>query len=201
MSSAQNSRFVGECKISPPLQQGGKTPYRLARRSPLQRSRALWRVARCRDVRTEQATAAIRQVMTTADCPECAEMLATAMSSRSTGATESVSPGDSTSDSLDAHRSSPDFASRPHAGRVQAAAISLQEHRFVVVLSQMTLVANPGEADMAIEDLQPYFGSVPVALMAQKDDGSPRYHGDSQLVSLRAGIPIDKMPWKQHAVG
>jgi len=136
-----------------------------------------------------------------ADCPECAEMLATAMPARSTGATESVSPGDSTSDSLDAQPSSPDFASRQHASRVQAAAISLQEHRFVVVLSQMTLVANPGEADMAIEDLQPYFGGVPVVLMAQEDDGSPRYHGNSQLVSLLAGIPIDKMPWKHYAVG
>ena len=44
-----------------------------------------------------------------ADCPECAEMLATAMSTQSTRATESVSPGVSTGDSFDAHPSSPDF--------------------------------------------------------------------------------------------
>ncbi len=54
---------------------------------------------------------------------------------------------------------------------------------------------------MAIDDLRPYFGGVPVVLMAQKDDGSPSYYGDSELVELLAGIPIDKMPWKEYAVG
>jgi hypothetical protein len=63
------------------------------------------------------------------------------------------------------------------------------------------LVTSPGEADMAIEDLQPYFGDVPVVLMAQKDDGSPSYHGDSQLVDLLADIPIEEVPWKGYAVG
>jgi hypothetical protein len=65
----------------------------------------------------------------------------------------------------------------------------------------MTLVTSPGETNMAIEDLQPYFGGVPVVLMAQKDDGSPSYYGDSQLVELLAHIPIDKMPWKEYPVG
>lgn len=85
--------------------------------------------------------------------------------------------------------------------KVQAAAISLQGHQFVVVVSQMTLVANPGEADMAIDDLQRYFGGVPVVLLAQKDDGSPNYYGDSRFVKLLTGIPIEKMPWKEYAVG
>jgi len=65
----------------------------------------------------------------------------------------------------------------------------------------MKLLASHGEADMAIDDLRPYFGGVPVVLMAQKDDGSPSYYGDSELVELLAGIPIDKMPWKEYAVG
>ncbi len=54
---------------------------------------------------------------------------------------------------------------------------------------------------MAIEDLQPYFGGVPVVLMAQKDDGSPSYYGDSQLVELLAHIPMNKMPWKEYPGG
>jgi hypothetical protein len=54
---------------------------------------------------------------------------------------------------------------------------------------------------MAIDDLQPHFEGVPVVLMAQKEDGSPSYYGDSQLVDMLAGIPIEKMPWKEYPVG
>ena len=58
----------------------------------------------------------------------------------------------------------------------------------------MTLVTSPGEANMAIEDLQPYFGGVPVVLMAQKDDGSPSYYGEGRLVEILVNVQIDKMP-------
>ena len=136
-----------------------------------------------------------------ADCPECAKMLAASTSPPMARLRVSASSAGSASDSPDLQPSFPHIESRKHPMKVQAAAISVQRHQFVVVVSQTALVASPGEADMAIEDLQPYFGGVPVVLMAQKDDGSPRYHGDSQLVSLLAGIPIDKMPWKQYAVG
>ena len=54
---------------------------------------------------------------------------------------------------------------------------------------------------MAIEDLQSYFHSGPVVLMAQNEDGAPSYYGDSQLVELLGGIPIEKMPWKEYPIG
>lgn len=81
---------------------------------------------------------------------------------------------------------------------VQAAAISLLGHSFAVVLAQMDLIQNPGEADLAIDTLQPKFGGVPVVLMAQKDDGSPVYYGDQDLVKLLEDLPVDKMPWKNY---
>lgn len=96
---------------------------------------------------------------------------------------------------------SEDTGSSPGGVTVQAAEISLQGHQFVVVLVPMPLVTSPGEADMAIDDLQPYFEGVPVVLMAQKEDGSPYYYGDSQLVDMLADIPIEKMPWKEYPVG
>lgn len=83
---------------------------------------------------------------------------------------------------------------------IQAAAISLQGNQFVVVAGRMDLVKSSGEADMAIEELEPKFGGVPVVLMAQKDDGSPVYYGDSNLVELLADVPIDQMPWKEYSV-
>ena len=84
---------------------------------------------------------------------------------------------------------------------VQAAAISLQNREFVVALVPLHLVQSAGEADMAIDDLQPRFGGAPVVLMAQKDDGTPTYYGDSQLVEMLADVPIDKMPWKEYPIG
>ena len=136
-----------------------------------------------------------------ADCPECAEMLAIVTSTPIATVTGSAPATGTAGDSSDRQPSSTHIETRKHAMKVQAAAISLRGHQFVVVVSRMTLLASPGEADMAIDDLRPYFGGVPVVLMAQKDDGSPSYYGDSELVELLAGIPIDKMPWKEYAVG
>lgn len=83
--------------------------------------------------------------------------------------------------------------------KIQAAAISLQGAAFAVVLVPMELVKAPGEADMAIESLQPTFGGAPVVLMAQRDDGSPNYYGDEDLVRALQGVSVDEMPWKEYS--
>ena len=84
--------------------------------------------------------------------------------------------------------------------KVQAAAISLGGTQFVVVVVGSDLVDNSGEADMAIDSLSPKFGRVPVVLMSQTDQGSPRYYGDQELVELLRGVPLDQMPWKEYSV-
>jgi hypothetical protein len=81
---------------------------------------------------------------------------------------------------------------------IQAAAISIAGRQFVVALVNMDLIRTPGEADLAIDSLQPTFGGVPVVLMAQSENGSPNYYGDRDLVELLEDVPIDKMPWKEY---
>jgi len=83
---------------------------------------------------------------------------------------------------------------------VQAAAISLHGNNFVIVLVGMDMVSNSGEADMAIDTLQPKFGNAPVILMAQREDTSPVYYGDQDLVSALGDVPVDEMPWKTYSV-
>jgi hypothetical protein len=83
---------------------------------------------------------------------------------------------------------------------VQAAAISLQNNNFVIVLVGMDMVTNSGEADMAIDTLGPKFGNVPVILMSQREDASPVYYGDQALVTALRDIPVDEMPWKSYSV-
>ena len=34
--------------------------------------------------------------------------------------------------------------------------------------------------------------------MGQDEDGMPQYHGDADLVSLLAEVPVDRMPWKAY---
>ncbi len=91
--------------------------------------------------------------------------------------------------------------SSPSGRQVQAAAISMLGHRFVVVLVGMDLVRSTGEANMAIADLRPRFDGVDVLLMGQLEDGTPVYHGEPELVALLAETPIDRMPWKAYPIG
>ena len=87
-----------------------------------------------------------------------------------------------------------------NAMKIQGAAISLQGVNFAIAVVDMALVNTHGEADLAIESLSPNFGGVPVVLMAQKDDGSPVYYGDENLLSSLADVAIDKMPWKEYSI-
>jgi len=84
--------------------------------------------------------------------------------------------------------------------KIQAAAISLQGVNFAITVVDMDLLNTHGEADMAIERISPSFAGVPVVLMAQKEDGSPVYYGDEDLVRALADTPIDEMPWKEYSV-
>ena len=54
---------------------------------------------------------------------------------------------------------------------------------------------------MLVADLRPRFGGVDVVLMGQDDDGTPRYHGDAELLSLLADVPVDRLPWKAYPLG
>ena len=84
--------------------------------------------------------------------------------------------------------------------RIQGAAISLEGTKFAVVLVPMDLLGQTGEADLTIETLQPTFGGVPVILMAQREDGSPTYYGDADLLRSLGDVPVDNKPWKEYSV-
>jgi hypothetical protein len=83
---------------------------------------------------------------------------------------------------------------------VQAAAISRGGNQFVVVVVGMDLVENAGEGDMAIDTMQGKFGGASVVLMAQSENGSPRYYGDQDLVESLRGLALEKMPWQAYSI-
>ena len=81
---------------------------------------------------------------------------------------------------------------------MQAAAVSIAGRRMMVALVPLGVVQSPGEAEMLMADLRPRFGGIDVVLMGQDDDGTPHYHGDADLLSLLAEVPIERMPWKAY---
>lgn len=83
---------------------------------------------------------------------------------------------------------------------VTAAAISVAGMKFVVVLVDRTVATGPGEADLVVADMQSRFG-VPVVLMGQEEDATPVYYGSQELKDRVAGLPVDRLPWKEYALG
>jgi len=84
---------------------------------------------------------------------------------------------------------------------VQAAAVSIAGRRMMVALVPLDVVQSPGEAEMLMADLSPRFGGVEMVLMGQDEDGTPHYHGDAELLSLLAEVPVDRLPWKAYPLG
>lgn len=159
-----------------------------------------WRCAivdRDRQVAVEQMLVREAVASTEDDCPACRERLA----ERARFARDAVEASERQSPEREVGPERAPSAKLPaSSGSVQAAAIALGGTRLVVVVVSMALVRSAGEADMAVDTLAPSFGGVPVVLMAQEEDGSPRYYGDADLVRLLRGIPLERMPWKEYPV-
>jgi hypothetical protein len=83
--------------------------------------------------------------------------------------------------------------------KVTAAAISMAEMKFVVVLVDLTTASGPGEADLVVADMQSRFG-VPVVLMGQEEDGTPVFYGSENLKDRVAAVPVNRLPWKEYTL-
>jgi hypothetical protein len=83
--------------------------------------------------------------------------------------------------------------------KVTAAAISMAEMKFVVVLVDLTTASGPGEADLVVADMQSRFG-VPVVLMGQEEDGTPVFYGSEDLKDRVAAVPVNRLPWKEYSL-
>ncbi len=147
-----------------------------------------WRCARVdRTRRLEVQAMLLRDVIASdaEDCPACAEP---PLAPPGEGGTSNRSDG-------------PAGGSAQRGGRqLQAAAISMHERQFVVVLVTLDLVRSPGEAELAMADFRPRFGDVDIVLMGQHEDGTPQYHGDPALLQMLSQVPVDRMPWKTHSM-
>ena len=125
-------------------------------------------------------------------------------------ANEEVSPGEPTAANVEPQPPVSDRIERPEgqpappvpptaSQKVTAAAISIAQMKFVVVLVDLTIASGPGEADLVVADMQSRFG-VPVVLMGQEEDGTPVYYGSEDLKDRVAAVPVDRMPWKEYTL-
>ena len=115
-------------------------------------------------------------------------------------AAANLAPQSLVSDRIERPDVRPAWPGRPTASqKVTAAAISMAEMKFVVVLVDLTTASGPGEADLVVADMQSRFG-VPVVLMGQEEDGTPVYYGSEDLKDRVAAVPVDQMPWKEYTL-
>lgn len=84
--------------------------------------------------------------------------------------------------------------------RFQGAVIKEQGVTFAVVIVKPHIVHNSTEAATTMQAFRPYFGAIPIVLMAQDHRGVPTYRGRRDLVDFMAHVPLAAVPWKEYAV-
>lgn len=68
----------------------------------------------------------------------------------------------------------------------------------IVVVKPHVLTSSSRESIRA--SFVPYFGNIPIILMAQDSHGVPTYHGRRDIVQFLAGIDVRRIPWRHYDV-
>lgn len=84
--------------------------------------------------------------------------------------------------------------------RVQGAVIREQGQTFAVVVVKPHVIQNGATAADAIESFSPVFGGLPVVLMAQDGRGRPTYYGRKDIARFLAGVPLNRIPWREYSI-
>ena len=84
--------------------------------------------------------------------------------------------------------------------KLQGAVIKEQGVTFAIVIVKPHVLNDRMEANRTIGALQPIFGGVPVALMAQDSRGIPTYLGRRDIVGFMAKVPLSAVPWREYTI-
>lgn len=68
----------------------------------------------------------------------------------------------------------------------------------IVVVKPQVLTSSSRESVRA--SFIPFFGNIPIILMAQDSRGIPTYHGRRDIVQFLAHIDLARIPWKHYNV-
>ncbi len=82
----------------------------------------------------------------------------------------------------------------------QGAVIREQGVTFAVVIVKKHIIDSSTEANRIIAAFQPVFPGLPVVLMAQDYQGTPRYYGRQDIARFLANVPLEAIPWKEYTV-
>lgn len=82
----------------------------------------------------------------------------------------------------------------------EGALIREQGVEFAVIVVKKSVLDNRTLADDAIRTFQPVFAGVPIVLMAQDHQGTPRYYGRDDIAKFMANVPLSSVPWKKYTI-
>ena len=80
------------------------------------------------------------------------------------------------------------------------AVIIEQNITFAVVIVKRSYLSDKNAADGLIDSLQPSFGGIPVVLMAQDENGTPKYYGRKDIAQFLMTVPVENIPWKKYSL-
>lgn len=79
----------------------------------------------------------------------------------------------------------------------EAALVREQGQTFAVVVVRQGIIDNTTEASRMQAAFAPAFEFVPIILMDQNYQGTPRYYGRPDIVDFLASIDFRRLPWKK----
>lgn len=82
--------------------------------------------------------------------------------------------------------------------RIQGAMLREQRVTFFVAVVRRPVLESESRSRETIAALQQIVG-VPTVLVAQDVGGRPHYIGRRDLVQFLAGVPFERIPWKEYA--
>ncbi len=68
---------------------------------------------------------------------------------------------------------------------------------FAIVVVKPYVLTSPSKENVR-RDFIPFFGNIPIILMAQNSRGIPTYDGRSDIVHFLANINPSRIPWKHY---
>lgn len=70
----------------------------------------------------------------------------------------------------------------------------------IVVVRRGILSQHSSSIEKVRNSFQPYFPGVPVILMEQDSNGTPKYHGRTDIAKFLANTDPSRIPWKTYTV-
>lgn len=84
--------------------------------------------------------------------------------------------------------------------KLNGAVIKEQGVTFAIFVVKPHVLQNSLSREQFRTSMEAVFPGMPIILMAQDAQGTPKYHGRKDIVNFLANIHLSQIPWKEYTV-